>query len=44
MKKRTEHGLKAEKRQLKKRPRMRVHGAGLKKPSKYAGQRLAKIK
>lgn len=44
MKKRFEHGLKAEKRELKKRPRMRVHGQSLRRPSKRAGFAIAKIK
>jgi len=54
MKKRTEHNLKsdlyaevstkAEKREIKKRPRMKVHGKSLKKTSKFAGLKLAKIK
>ena len=33
---------KAEKRETKKRPRMKMHGAGLKKLLKYAGKKLAK--
>jgi len=37
MKKSTDHNLKAERRDIKKRPRMRVHGAALKRPSKHAG-------
>jgi len=44
MKKTTEHNLKAEKREIKKRPRMRVHGAALKRPSKFAGLKIAKKK
>lgn len=44
MRKKLEFGLKAEKRELKKRPRMRVHGASLKRPSKFAGLKLAKKK
>jgi hypothetical protein len=42
MKKQLEYGLKAEKRALKKRPRMKLHGQALKRPSKFAG--LAAIK
>ncbi|MDP4000718.1 MAG: hypothetical protein Q8P83_00535 [bacterium] len=42
MKKRIEHNLKAEKRELKKRPRMRVTGASLKKTSKFAGLSIIK--
>jgi len=34
--------LKAERRELKKRPRMPVHGRALKKASKYAGKAAAK--
>ncbi|MBI2607273.1 MAG: hypothetical protein HYW51_00365 [Candidatus Doudnabacteria bacterium] len=44
MKKRTEHNLKAEKREIKKRPRMRLSGASLKRPSKFSGMALVKIK
>jgi hypothetical protein len=44
MKKQTEHGLKAEKRALKNRPRMKVHGVSLKRPSKYAGLGIIKKK
>jgi len=44
MKKRTEHGLKAEKRAIKLRPRMKIHGAALKRPTKFAGLKLAKKK
>ncbi len=33
---------KAEKRAIKKRPRMKVHGASLKRPSKFAGMKIAK--
>lgn len=40
MKKRIEFGLKAEKREIKKRPRMKVHGASLKRPSKYAAKAI----
>jgi len=44
MPKLTEHNLKAERREVKKRPRMKVHGASLKRTSKYAGLKLAKRK
>ncbi|MBI4049256.1 MAG: hypothetical protein HY395_00340 [Candidatus Doudnabacteria bacterium] len=44
MRKKLEHNLRAEKRELKKRPRMKVHGASLKRPSKFSGMALAKIK
>lgn len=44
MKKQTEHNLKAERREVKKRPRMRVHGASLRKLSKFAGLKIAKKK
>jgi hypothetical protein len=37
MRKKLEHNLKAEKREQKKRPRMKVHGQSLKRPSKFAG-------
>jgi hypothetical protein len=33
---------KAEKREIKKRLRMAVHGAALKKSNQYAGKKLAK--
>jgi len=52
MRKKLEYGLKsdlsagvstkAEKRELKKRPRMPVHGAALKRPSKFAGLKITK--
>jgi len=42
MKKHPEYGTKAEKREQKKRPRMRVHGSALKRPSKFAGLKIAK--
>ena len=35
--------LKAEKREIKKRPRMKVHGATLKRPSKHGGMAIVKI-
>lgn len=35
---------KAERREFKKRPRMHVHGASLRKPNKHAGMKLAKVK
>ncbi|MBX4187412.1 MAG: hypothetical protein KW802_04155 [Candidatus Doudnabacteria bacterium] len=38
----TEHGLKAERREVKKRPRMKVSGASLKQPSKYSGLKIIK--
>jgi hypothetical protein len=44
MRKKTEFGLKAEKRAIKKRPRMKVHGASLKKPSKHAGLAIIRKK
>ena len=44
MRKITEHNLKAERRAIKKRPRMKVHGAHLKRPSKHAGMAIAKKK
>jgi len=44
MKKRTEHGLKSELREIKKRPRMKVSGAALKRPSKFAGLSIIKKK
>jgi hypothetical protein len=47
-----EHNLKADlsaevptkagRREVKKRPRMKVHGAALKHPSKFAGLKIAK--
>jgi hypothetical protein len=40
----TNHNLKAERREVKKRPRMRVHGASLKRPSKHAGLAIIKKK
>lgn len=39
-----EVSTKAEKRQIKRRQRMRVHGASLRKPSKFAGLKIAKKK
>ncbi len=42
MRKKLEYGLKSEKRELKKRPRMRIHGVALKRPSKFAGLKIAK--
>lgn len=42
MRPKTEHNLKAEKRDIKKRQRMRVHGASLRKPSKFAGLKIVK--
>jgi len=44
MKKQTEHKLKAERRDIKKRPRMKVHGAALKQPSKFSGLAIIKKK
>lgn len=44
MKKRIEYGLKAEKREVKKRPRMKVHGAALKRASKFAAKAIVKKK
>jgi hypothetical protein len=41
MRKKLEYGLKSEKRERKKRPRMRVNGVALKRPSKYAGLKIA---
>lgn len=35
---------KAERRELKKRPRMRVNGASLKRPNKFAGLAVIKKK
>jgi hypothetical protein len=35
---------KAERREQKKRPRMPIHGASLKKPNSRAGFKLAKVK
>jgi hypothetical protein len=40
----TEHNLKAEKREQKNRLRMKVHGASLKRPSKFSGLKAAKKK
>ena len=40
----TQHNLKAERREIKKRPRMKVHGASLRKPQKFAGFKIAKKK
>jgi hypothetical protein len=42
MKKKLELGLKAEKRELKKRPRMKMSGASLRRPSKYSGLKIIK--
>lgn len=42
MRKKLEHGLKAEKRELKKRPRMKMFGASLRKPSKHSGMAVIK--
>jgi hypothetical protein len=39
-----EHNLRAEKREIKKRPRMRVRGAALKRPSRFAGLKIVKKK
>jgi hypothetical protein len=46
MKKRIEsdYQTKAERREAKKRPRMKVHGASLRLPNKHAGMKLAKAK
>jgi len=38
----TELKTKAEKREIKKRPRMPMHGGSLKKLVKYAGKKLTK--
>jgi len=35
------NATKAERREQRKRPRMQVSGASLRKPSKYAGMKLA---
>jgi hypothetical protein len=35
------HATRAERRELRKRPRMRVSGASLRKPNKFAGMKLA---
>jgi len=40
----SEPKLKAEKREIKKRPRMHVHGRSLLKTTKYSGEKLAKRK
>jgi hypothetical protein len=37
MKKRTEYNIKAERRDISKRPRMKVHSQNLKKQSKFSG-------
>ncbi len=39
-----EVSTKAEKREIKKRPRMKVSGASLKRASKFAGLKLVKKK
>ncbi|HEX9502761.1 MAG TPA: hypothetical protein VF974_00355 [Patescibacteria group bacterium] len=44
MPKKTEHNLKAERREIKKRPRMKISGASLKHPSKFAGLKIVKKK
>ena len=44
MRSKPEHNLKAERRQIKKRPRMHVSGISLKRPSKFAGLAIAKKK
>jgi hypothetical protein len=44
MRKKVEFGLKAEKREIKKRPRMKMAGASLRKASKFAGLKIAKKK
>ena len=44
MRTKAEFGLKAEKREIKKRPRMKVSGASLKRPSKFAGLKITKKK
>lgn len=48
MRKKIDHGTKAvvtkaEKREIKKRPRMHKHGASLKRPSKHGGMAIIKI-
>jgi hypothetical protein len=40
----TEHNLKAERREKRKKPRMKVSGASLKRASKFAGLKLARKK
>ncbi|MDR3642164.1 MAG: hypothetical protein P4L74_00875 [Candidatus Doudnabacteria bacterium] len=35
-----EYETKSKKREIKKRPRMRLHGASLKKPLPHAGKKL----
>ena len=40
----TEHGLKSEKREIRKRPRMKVAGASLRKRSNFAGLAAARKK
>lgn len=44
MKKEKEFITKAEKREIKKRPRMKKSGYGLRKDSRFAGMKLSKIK
>jgi len=44
MKKQVENNLKAERRDLKKRPRMKVHGAALKRASKFAAKAIVRNK
>lgn len=45
MKREIEHNqTKAERREQKNRPRMKVSGASLRKPNKHAGLKLAKVK
>jgi hypothetical protein len=44
MPRQTEHNLKSERREIKKRPRMKVSGASLKRPSAFSGLKVAKKK
>jgi hypothetical protein len=44
MPRQTEHNLKSERREIRKRPRMKVSGASLKRPQKHAGLKIAKRK
>jgi hypothetical protein len=44
MPRQTEHNLRAERREVRKRPRMKVAGAALKRVSKFAGLKAAKKK
>jgi hypothetical protein len=42
MRKKADHNTKAEKREIKKRPRMKVSGVSLKQPSKRGGMAIIK--